>query len=158
MTGCGTVRRTVTHEVSSFKVQDTRSDTVREQVMMAVHDTVMETKTITYVVNQKDPSTGSGQAKRDTVFTSVVTDRERIRDRAAIKDKKEKVIVRTDTVYVECRDSVMVSSSRIDSTRSSTFGSGSGSKPASPFVRSLRWIVALVIAVIVLIMVIKTKW
>lgn len=106
--------------------------------MVAVHDTVMETKTITITKNEAG----------DTTFTSVVTDRERICDRAAIKDKEEKVIVRTDTVFVERRDSVEVSEVQ-DSSRASR---------ASPFVRSLRWIVALVIAVIVLIVVIKIKW
>ena len=65
-------------------------------MVVAVHDTVMETKTITITKNEDG----------DTTFTSIVTERDRFRDRTAVKDKEEKLVVRTDTVYIEHKDSV----------------------------------------------------
>ena len=58
----------------------------------------METKTITITKNEDG----------DTTFTSIVTERDRFRDRTAVKDKEEKLVVRTDTVYIEHKDSVKV--------------------------------------------------
>ena len=92
---CSTCRTSATSEVSNSRFQETR-DTVREQVVVAVHDTVMETKTITITKNEDG----------DTTFTSIVTERDRFRDRTAVKDKEEKLVVRTDTVYIEHKDSV----------------------------------------------------
>lgn len=69
-----------------------------EQVMVAVHDSVTITKTVTITENEQG----------DTLRMSVVTDRERVRDRSQLKDKSEKLIVRVDTVFIERRDSVVV--------------------------------------------------
>ena len=48
----------------------------------------------------------------DTVRVSSVTDRTRLRDRSQVRDKSEKLIVKTDTVYIEKRDSVEVKSEK----------------------------------------------
>ena len=138
VTGCGTVRRTVTHEATDLSVQETRVDTVREQVMVAVHDTIRETTTI--VVDRKENG--------DTVKTSIVTDRERVRDRAAVKDKEEKVVVKTDTVFVERRDSVYVEipgQARNDGVR------------APPVTSALKWVFWIVVAVTVLVVIFKVS-
>ena len=42
-----------------------------------------------------------------------VTERDRLRDRTAVKDKEEKLVVRTDTVYVERKDSVVVKEANV---------------------------------------------
>lgn len=112
------------------------SDTVREQVLVAVHDTIREVTTITVHQNEMG----------DTVFRSMVTDRERVREHTALKDKEEKVMVRIDTVYVERRDSVLVS------TKPLTDGT-IVRKPA--WMLGLKWIFCIIIAVTVLIVVIK---
>ena len=87
-------------------MQDVRSvtaeqrDSVRvEKVMVAVHDTIMETTTIT--VDRND--TG------DTLRLTTVTDRERVRNRDAIAVEKTKTEIVRDTVFVAVRDSVNVS-------------------------------------------------
>ena len=73
-------------------------DTVREEVLVAVHDTIREVTTITVQLGQAG----------DTVRVAQVTDRDCIRSKADIRSKKEVVRVERDTVYVERRDSVVV--------------------------------------------------
>ena len=56
-----------------------KRDSVRiEQLMMAVHDTIVETTTITVRENEAG----------DTLGWSRVTERDRIRDRAALKNEE----------------------------------------------------------------------
>ena len=42
-----------------------------------------------------------------------ITDRDRLRDRSQLRDKSEKLIVKTDTVYIEKRDSILVKSEEL---------------------------------------------
>jgi len=62
-----------------------------------------------------------------------ITDRDRIRDRSQLRDKSEKIIVKTDTVYIEKRDSVSVESRNYESTETRK----------SNFVTSLKWVLAI---------------
>lgn len=64
--------------------------------MVAVMDTIIETNTITIDRNERG----------DTLRQSVVTDRLRIRSLENIASYRTKTEVRTDTVYIERRDSV----------------------------------------------------
>ena len=63
--------------------------------MVAVHDTIREVTTITVQTNEAG----------DTVKVVQITDRDRARAREAVRDKEERLVVRTDTVYIEKRDS-----------------------------------------------------
>ena len=105
--------------------------------MVAVHDTVMVTKTITITKN----------VDGDTTFTSVVMERDRVRDRAQVKEKEERVVVKTDTVFIEKRDSVEVRN------HSPTSGAGS----SGGFVASLRWVFWIIIGLIGLVICLKFK-
>ena len=107
-------------------------DTVREQVVVAVHDTLREVTTITVQLGQ----TG------DTVKVAQVTERDRLRDRKAVKDKEEKLVVHTDTVYIERKDSVVVKEANV-------------SHQTPSISHLLKWIFWIVCAIIVLIIVIK---
>lgn len=69
-----------------------------EQVMVAVHDTIVETTTIVVRENEQG----------DTVKVVQVTDRERLRSMYDVRSKKEEVRVVRDTVFIERRDSVVV--------------------------------------------------
>ena len=69
-----------------------------EKVVVEVHDTVMETTTI--VVDRNEVG--------DTLKLSTVTERDRIRDRAQVMDQHERIVVKTDTVFVTVRDSSYV--------------------------------------------------
>ena len=115
-------------ESADLRTTELRSSEVRDSVMVAAHDTIMETVTITVDRNEAG----------DTVFTSVVTERDRIRDRDRVRDNHEKTAIRTDTVFVERRDSVKTTESHGSSAR------------ASPVVRSLRWVCFVIVALIVL--------
>jgi hypothetical protein len=105
-------------------------------VVVAIHDTLREVTTITIRENEKG----------DTLKLVQITDRTRATDRAAARDKEEKLIIRTDTVYNERRDSVLVSSFKIQD---------SSPKRTSPFVSSLKWIFWILVAGTVLIVVLR---
>ena len=108
-------------------------DTVREQVMVAVHDTIREVTTITVQLGQAG----------DTVRVTQVTDRDRIRDRSQLRDKSEKLIVKTDTVYIEKRDSVVVRDAANISHHTSAIS------------HLLKWIFWILVAGIVLIVILR---
>ena len=110
---------------------------MREQVLVAVHDSVTITQTVTITENEQG----------DTVKVVQVTDRDRVRERAAVRDKEEKVIVRTDTVYVAVRDSTDVGNYGAMETRSR----------ASPVVLALKWIFRILVAITVLEVVVKFR-
>ena len=104
-------------------------DSVRvEQMVVAVHDTLTITKTITIRENERG----------DTVRLSVVTDRDRSRSMYDVRSKKEEVRVERDTVYVERKDSVVVDRGQLtgDSSR------------ASPVVSALRWVFWIIVGLI----------
>ena len=103
----------------------------RESVVVAVHDTMMETKTITITKN----------VDGDTLFRSVVTDRERIRNAADVRSKTVEVRVVRDTVYVEKRDSVLMERHQTSDISHQT--------------SILKWIFWIILGLIVLIVVIK---
>jgi len=104
-----------------------QTDSVKEQVMVAVHDTVMEVTTITIRENENG----------DTLRVSTVTDRVRGRSRDAITAQKTKTEVRVDTVYIEKRDSIEI--------RSRPSGP---LKKGSNLVAILKWLFAIVVALI----------
>ena len=112
-------------ESADLRTTELRSSEARDSVRVEVRDTVMETTTI--VIDRNEAG--------DTVFTSVVTERDRIRDRDRVRDNHEKTVIRTDTVFVERRDSARTSR---------------GSSRASPVVRSLRWVCFVIVALVVL--------
>ena len=103
--------------------------------MVAVHDTIVETTTITIRENEAG----------DTLRLSRVTERDRVRDRAQVKDREERVVVRTDTVLVEKRDSVLIQKAQ-----------GPGARD-SPFTMALKWVFWIVIALIGLGIVLRIR-
>lgn len=73
-----------------------------ERLAVAVHDTIVEVTTITIRENEAG----------DTLRMAQITERTRTSVRDRISDQRERVAVRTDTVYIEKRDSVEVKESR----------------------------------------------
>ena len=114
---------------SSEKVQKVDS------VMVAVHDTIMETTTITIRENEAG----------DTIKVVRITDRERVRNSDRIEAVKNKIEARIDTVYVECRDSVYVKNTNLTND----------TNKRTSLLSYLKWIFWIVIAVTVMIVVIK---
>ena len=103
--------------------------------MVAVHDTIMETTTITIRENEQG----------DTLRVSTMTDRLRGRSRDAIAVQKTKTEVRIDTVFVAVRDSSFVKN---------TNGTN-GTNRASPVAQTLKWVFWIIIAIGGLIIVIR---
>lgn len=107
--------------------------------MVAVCDSITETTTITIRENEQG----------DAIKVVQVTERDRVRDRSAIRDVRERVEVRIDTVYIERRDSVRVQEFQGSSVQ--------GAARASPVVSALKWVFWIIIAVGGLVIIIKVS-
>lgn len=134
MSACGSSRQAAVSRFAELRINESMEERSRDSVVVAVHDTMMETKTITITKN----------VDGDTLRLTQITDRTRASAMSDVRSKKEDVRVRVDTVYVEKRDSVL-SFKFLDS----------GSSRASSFVSSLKWIFFIIVSLIVLIVVIK---
>ena len=110
-----------------------------EQMVVVVLDTLKETTTITL----RESETG------DTLRVTTVTDRIRASTRDRYHDVKEKVIVRTDTVYVEkqVQNAVAVAGSSTEITPDGII------RPRGVI---LKWVFFILLAVIVLLIIFKT--
>ena len=98
VSGCGSSRQVTSErlQVTAYSLQDS----VKEEVMVAVHDTIRETTTITIRENERG----------DTLRVSTVTDRERGRSRYDIATSRTKTEIRVDTVFIEKRDTIEIRS------------------------------------------------
>ena len=117
--------------------ETTRAEERMDSVVVATRDTIREVTTVTIQLGV----TG------DTVFRSVVTDRERGRSRDAIATQRTKQEVRVDTVLIEKRDSVEIRSRPEEAQ----------SKKGETFLSGLKWVFAIVVAICVLVIIIKVK-
>ena len=139
MTGCGTVRRTVTSEATDLRIQESKEVTARDSVVVELRDTLVETTTITIDRNEVG----------DTLKVVQVTERERVRSRADVRSKKEEVRVVRDTVYVERRDSVLVDRGQVKGDSYQSRGTA--------LHRTLKWVFWIVVAITVLVVIIKVS-
>ena len=121
-------------QVSSAELRDS-SAVERVEVL----DTLKEVTTITIDRNDKG----------DTLKVVQITDRTRARNRDNVVAQKVKVIERIDTVYIQ-KDSVNVEDKKIGLSASTD-----GGPKRSGFLTYVKWITALVCAVVVLILVIR---
>ena len=137
VSSCSVQRTALKSEVSSQTSSATR-DTVREEVVVAVHDTLREVTTITIQQNEAG----------DTVKQSIVTDRYRGRNAEGLKVHDERLTVQRDTIYVEKRDSVYVQTNT---------NLANPTNKKSGFLTCVKWITALVCAIVVLVVVIRLK-
>lgn len=110
-------------------------DSVMEAVMVAVHDTVVEVTTITVQQNEAG----------DTLRLTTVTDRTKARRCDAIAMQQTKVETVKDTVYMEHRDSVLVSTS----------DGSAGSPRVSSVVLTFKWVFWIIVSLIVLFIFLK---
>ena len=139
VTGCGTVRRTVTSEATDLRIQESKEVTARDSVVVELRDTLVETTTITIDRNEVG----------DTLKVVQVTERERVRSRADVRSKKEEVRVVRDTVYVERRDSVLVDRGQVKGDSYQSRGTA--------LHRTLKWVFWIVVAITVLVVIIKVS-
>ena len=117
------------------------TDTLHEVVWVTVRDTVWEKTMETVLVND----TG------DTLRHSVVTDRLIVRDRDRVHDQMEKTSAVMDDVAVETNnDKTVAVGGKVEID-----ADGNVTKKDTPFRSTLKWIVALIVAVIGLIITVK---
>lgn len=139
-TSCGSSRKvSESSRVEEFKglsVQELR-DSVRTE-RIEVLDTLKEVTTITIRTNEVG----------DTMKVVQVTERDRIKNRDRVLDNNEKVVIRTDTVFIEKRDSVFVQTNTDGTNRT---------EKGSTIVTSLKWVFWIIVAVIALIIVSKVS-
>ena len=96
-------------------------------MMVAERDTLREVTTITVQTNERG----------DTIKVVQITDLTRARNRDTTSDTKEKTVTRIDTVYIERRDSVMVSTTSVTDQKE-----GFWTKLRS----TLKWALAVIVA------------
>ncbi|MBO4487781.1 MAG: hypothetical protein J5729_05410 [Bacteroidaceae bacterium] len=123
-------------------MSDVRSDTLREQVTVVILDTVKEVTTITV----RESETG------DTLRMTTVTDRTRASTKDRYHDVKEKVIVRTDTVYVEKELDKRVA---VAASPGTTIDAEGNIRPQPSYIRLLKWLFLTIVALTVLIILLK---
>ena len=141
MTGCWSSRKAVSLTQTSQRHEV--SDTIREQVVVEVHDTVRETTTITVQLDTAG----------DTVRVSTVTERDHVRDRSQLKVKSEKLKVETDTVYIEREADKTVAA-----VGPNTEIDEQGNIRHQPsYIRLLKWLFLTLVAIIALIILTRIK-
>ena len=123
----------MTERTETRKIWSDVRESERDSVVVTERDTVREVTTVMIQL-------GAGG---DTTFQSVVTDRERLRDRSRSDRATHRSEVRVDTVYVERRDSVLVKNSN--------------QARASPLLKILKWSFWIVVGLIALTVVLKVR-
>ncbi len=123
-------------------MSEVRGDTLREQVAVVIRDTMKEITTIVI----RESETG------DTLGMTTVTDRTRASARDRYRDVKEKVTVRTDTVYVERQADrqTVVAGPHMEIDKE-----GNVSRHVNRIAEILKWVFFVITAMAVLLVVIK---
>ena len=130
--GCST-KRSLVHERRVMVHGYEMKDSVFIGSMEAVRDSVVERTTVTVQLG----------AVGDTLFRSVVTDRTRASDRSRHNMLKSRSLVKTDTVFVEKKDSVLI--------KNGNQGRG------SPLLLNLKWIFFVIIGLVALGVVLRIR-
>ena len=135
------VSRQATSSSEQLKIESLETVERVDSVIVEQRDTLREVTTITIDRNDKG----------DTLKVVQITDLTRARSRDNVVAQRVKTEVRVDTVYVEKRDSVYIQNTNLTNP--------TNKKPG--FLTYVKWITALVCAVVVLVVVIKVclrKW
>ena len=136
------VSRKATSDVRS-KTEEVRSDTLREQVVVTVMDTVKEVTTI--IVRENEVG--------DTLRMTTVTDRTRASTKDRYHDVKEKVLIKTDTVYVEKqsdKQTVVAADPNVEIDKD-----GNVTRKVNRTAQTLKWVFFAVISITILIIVFR---
>ena len=138
-TACSTSRKATAEHSSQLRVEglELRDSSAVESVEL--RDTLREVTTITIDRNDKG----------DTLKVVQITDRTRARNRDNVVAQKVKIVERIDTVYIQ-KDSVSVEDKKIGLSASTD-----GGPKRSGFLTYVKWIFALICAIVVLIITAK---
>lgn len=136
MTSCASSRE-ATAEQREFKVKSSEFRDSSRVERLEVLDTLREVTTITIRENENG----------DTIMVKQVTERDRVKNRDRVRDNHERTVIRTDTVFIEKRDSVYVNTNLANPTNGKSGG----------LVSALRWIFWIIVALAGLVIIIKIR-
>jgi Neuraminidase (sialidase) len=125
------------------QASEVSSDTLREQVTVVILDTIKEITTITV----RESETG------DTLRMTTVTDRTRASTKDRYHDVQEKVIEKTDTVYVERqadKQTVVTADPNVEMDKE-----GNVTRKVNRISQTLKWVFFVALAIAVLLVVLK---
>lgn len=119
-------------------------------MIVMVFDTITITKTITVVLRQaQEPNEPD-----DTVRVTQITDKTKATTRDRYHDVQEKVVVKTDTVYVE-KDSLRLTAYSLPGTEIDE--QGNVTKKVNRVAQTLKWLFLTLVAVIAIIILIRIE-
>lgn len=133
--GCSSSRQVARTEATELRINGTTETVAKDSVVVEQRDTLIEVTTITIDRNEAG----------DTLKVVQVTDRTRARNRDGIAKQMTKTVVRTDTVYVAVRDSVV---------ESRNYGATESGNRPSAVARALKWVFWIIVSLTVFIVVI----
>ena len=139
VTACSTSRKATEVSSSVLTTDYTNLTDKHDSVIVIIRDTLREVTTITIRENEQG----------DTLRVSTVTDRDRLRSRENLRRVETVTVTRIDTVYIG-KDSLSVENKKIGLSASADGGS-----KKSGFLTYVKWIFALICAVVVLILVLR---
>lgn len=134
--GCSSSRQVAKTEATELRINGTTETVAKDSVLVEQRDTLIEVTTITIDRNEAG----------DTLKVVQVTDRTRARNRDGIAKQMTKTVVRTDTVYVAVRDSVV---------ELRNYGATESGNRPSAVARALKWVFWIIVSLTVFIVVIK---
>ena len=138
------VSRQISRESSALRVESVEKVEKVDSVIVEQRDTLREVTTITIDRNDKG----------DTLRVTQVTDGTKIRDANRFRGQDSRLTVKTDTVYIEKRDSVFVENTNGFGGLTTGLANPTNEKK-SGFLTYVKWIFALICAVIALIIIVK---
>lgn len=124
-----------TSSSTELRAAESKSVELQDSVVLEMRDTLREVTTVTVQLD----------AVGDTVKVSTITDRTRVANRDRVRDAKERVTIRADTVYIEKRDSIEIRS-RPD-----------GQSRFAGLSTTLKWVFGIIIGLIVLVIVVRIR-
>ena len=140
-TSCASTRQATSSQSEQLIVESVESVERIDSVIVEQRDTLREVTTITIDRNDKG----------DTLKVVQVTDRERLSSKTDLRSQKVDLRVVRDTVYIEKTDSVYIQNTNLANPTNKKSG----------FLTYIKWIFALICAIVVLIITVKVclrKW
>ena len=134
-TSCSVSRQATSSHSEQVKTERVETVEKTDSVIVEQRDTLREVTTITIDRNDRG----------DTLKLVQITDLTRARSRDNVVAQKVKTEIVRDTVYIEKTDSVFVQNTNLTNP----------TNKKNTFVSSLKWITALICAVVVLVVVIR---
>ena len=171
LAGCASTRQATSSHSEQLRTERVETVEKTDSVIVEQRDTLREVTTITIDRNRRTserrgqagldyPEREGGKPKvndrGDTLKLVQVTDRSSIRDRDRFKVQNSRLMIKTDTVYIEKRDSsLQVKAYGLQEDPSARSGQATVSSKLSAVSKILKWIFWILIGLIGLTITVK---